>query len=247
MFALTTYYLTLQLTMSLPFFYETKIPQLNAHFTLSEETSKHCIQVLRMKVGDHLQLTNGLGILYQAAIVSEDKKKTVVLIEEAKIVPTPTKKVSIAISLLKTANRFEWFLEKVTEIGVTEIQPIISARTEHHRFRHDRMNAILIAAMLQSQQAWLPVLQEPIAYAALIKKSKHAQKLIAHCEEHSKQFIKDLPTSFDTQILIGPEGDFSLEEIKLALDNHYLPVSLGETRLRAETAGVVAATLLANR
>ena len=233
--------------MSVPFFYESEIPQLHSHFTLSEETSKHCIQVLRMKIGEHLQLTNGLGILYKASIVSEDKKKTVVLIEEAQTIPAPFRKISIAISLLKTANRFEWFLEKATEIGVTEIQPVISSRTEHHRFRHDRMNAILIAAMLQSQQAWLPVLQEPVSYAELIKKSKHAQKLIAHCEEDSKQFIKDLPASNDTQILIGPEGDFSPEEIKLALDNQYLPVSLGDTRLRAETAGVVAATLLANR
>ncbi len=233
--------------MSVPFFYETEIPQLHAHFTLSEETSKHCIQVLRMKIGEQLQLTNGLGILYKAAITSADKKKTIVLIEEAKIIPSPTKKISIAISLLKIANRFEWFLEKATEIGVTEIQPVISSRTEHHRFRHDRMNAILIAAMLQSQQAWLPVLQEPVAYADLIKNAKQYQKLIAHCEEDSKQFIKDLPFSTDTQILIGPEGDFSKEEIKLALDNDYLPVSLGETRLRAETAGVVAATLLVNR
>ena len=233
--------------MSVPFFYETEIAQLHSHFTLSEETSKHCIQVLRMKAGEYLQLTNGLGVLYKASIVSEDKKKTVVMIEEARSMPAPSKKISIAISLLKTANRFEWFLEKATEIGVTEIQPVISARTEHHRFRHDRMNAILIAAMLQSQQAWLPVLQEPVSYADLIKKSNFSQKLIAHCEEDKKQFIKDLPLSGDTQILIGPEGDFSLEEIKLALDNHYLPVSLGETRLRAETAGVVAATLLVNR
>ncbi len=233
--------------MSVPFFYETEIPQLHSHFTLSEETSKHCIQVLRMKVGEYLQLTNGLGILYKATIVSEDKKKTIVLIEEAKTITAHSKKIIIAISLLKTNNRFEWFLEKATEIGVAEIQPIITARTEHHRFRHDRMNAILIAAMLQSQQAWLPVLQEPVSYADLIRKSAHAQKLIAHCEEDSKQFIKDLPLSNDTQILIGPEGDFSKEEIKLALDNHYLPVSLGDTRLRAETAGIVAATLLANR
>ena len=233
--------------MSLPFFFETEIPQLHSHFTLSEETSKHCIQVLRMKAGGYLQLTNGLGVLYKAGIVSEDKKKTVVLIEEATTIPAPSKKISIGISLLKTTTRFEWFLEKATEIGVTEIQPVIASRTEHHRFRHDRMNAILIAAILQSQQAWLPVLQEPVAYADLVKKSTHAQKLIAHCGEDSKQFIRDLAISTDTQILIGPEGDFSLEEIKLALDNHYLPVSLGGTRLRAETAGVVAVTLLANR
>ena len=234
----------LQLNMSLPFFYETQTPQLHSHFTLSEETSKHCTQVLRMKAGASLQLTNGKGILYKASIVSEDKKKTVVLIEESIMVPPPEKKISNAISLLKNASRFEWFLEKATEIGVTEIQPLICQRTEHTRFRQERMHGILIAAMLQSQQAWLPVLHEPVAFKNCVAQSTHQQKLIAHCEEDSKQFIKDLPVAAETRILIGPEGDFSPEEIQLALDNHYIPVSLGETRLRTETAGIVASSLL---
>lgn len=233
--------------MSLSFFYESEIPTTSSHFTLSEETSKHCIQVLRMKAGAQLQLTNGKGSLYKANIVSEDKKKTVVLIEEQTSIPPSNKKISIAISLLKNTSRFEWFLEKATEIGVSEIQPLICDRTEHTRSRHDRMNGILIAAMLQSQQAWLPVLHEPVAYDVFVKQSTYQQKLIAHCEEDKKQFIKDLPTSNETQILIGSEGDFSPEEIKLALENRYLPVSLGETRLRTETAGIVAVTILTNR
>lgn len=233
--------------MSLPFFYEQEIPTTSSHFILSEETSKHCIQVLRMKTGEKLQLTNGKGILYTASIVSEDKKKTVVLIEESTTVTRPSQKISIAISLLKNASRFEWFLEKATEIGVSEIEPLICARTEHTRFRHDRMNGILIAAMLQSQQAWLPVLHEPVAFTDCIQRSAYQQKLIAHCEEDQKQFIKNIPSSINTQILIGPEGDFTPDEIRFAIQNNYLPVSLGETRLRAETAGVVAATLLMNR
>ncbi|MES2004584.1 MAG: RsmE family RNA methyltransferase [Bacteroidota bacterium] len=233
--------------MSLPFFYEQNIPAPSSHFTLSEETSKHCIQVLRMKAGSFLQLTNGEGSLYKASIVSEDKKKTVVLIETQTAAPPSSPKTSIAISLLKNASRFEWFLEKATEIGVTDIQPLISQRTEHTRFRHDRMNGILIAAMLQSQQAWLPVLHEPVSFTDCIIQSKWQQKLVAHCEEEAKQLIKDLPPSIETQILIGPEGDFTPDEIKLALDHHYLPVSLGDTRLRAETAGVVASALLVNK
>lgn len=233
--------------MSLPFFYEQQISGLHSHFTLGEETSKHCIQVLRMKTGEGLQLTDGLGNLYKASLLSEDKKKSVVLIEEHHIVPPPAQKTSIAISLLKNASRFEWFLEKATEIGINEIQPLISQRTEHTRFRTDRMNGILIAAMLQSQQVWLPILNEPVALADCIKQSNWAQKLVAHCEEDAKQLIKDLIPSPETQILIGPEGDFTPEEIRLALDHHYLPVSLGDTRLRAETAGVVAAALLVNR
>ena len=233
--------------MSLPFFYEQQITGLHSHFTLSEETSKHCIQVLRMKTGASLQLTDGLGNLYKASLLSEDKKKSVVLIEEHHIVPPPTQKTSIAISLLKNASRFEWFLEKATEIGVTEIQPLISQRTEHTRFRTERMHGILIAAMLQSQQAWLPILHEPKALADCIKQSNWEQKLVAHCEEDAKQLIKDLRPCTETQILIGPEGDFTPEEIQLALDYQYLPVSLGDTRLRAETAGVVASALLVNR
>lgn len=200
-----------------------------------------------MKTGERLQLTNGRGILYTASIVSEDKKKTVVLIEESKNISQSVKKISVCISLLKNANRFEWFLEKATEIGVSEIQPLICNRTEHTRFRYDRMNGILIAAMLQSQQVWLPVLHEPIPFKNIVQRSAYSQKLIAHCEAEKKQFINNLPNSPEIQILIGPEGDFTPEEIKLALHNHYLPVTLGQTRLRAETAGVVAASLLVNR
>lgn len=233
--------------MSLPFFYEPELPNTSNHFTLGEETSKHCIQVLRMKAGEQLQLTNGKGSLFTASIVSEDKKKTVVLLGKPESVPPPVKKISIAISLLKNASRFEWFLEKATEIGVTAIQPLICNRTEHSRFRHERMNGILIAAMLQSQQVWLPQLHEPVEFRKFIKQSPFQQKLIAHCGDEQKEFIKNLPLANDTQILIGPEGDFTAEEIILALDNHYLPVSLGDTRLRAETAGVVAASLLVNR
>jgi 16S rRNA (uracil1498-N3)-methyltransferase len=229
------------------FFYENNISQGASHFTLSEESSKHCIQVLRIKAGEKLQITDGKGNLYTASIVSEDKKKTVVLIEELKTVPFPNKKISIAISLLKNAARFEWFLEKATEIGVTEIQPLVCDRTEHTRFRFDRLNGILIAAMIQSQQSWLPILHEPVDFSELVANGAYQQKLIAHCEEDTKQSIKDTPVCTDTQILIGPEGDFTPEEIELALSNNYRPVTLGETRLRAETAGVVAATLLMHR
>lgn len=233
--------------MALPFFYEKSIPTTHSHFTVSEETSKHCTQVLRMKPGSLLQLTDGLGNLYKASIISEDKKKTVVLIEEHTVVPPPDKKTCIAIALLKNTSRFEWFLEKATEIGVTEIQPLVTDHTEHTRFRYDRMNGILISAMLQSQQSWLPVLHEPVAFDACVKNSTHQQKLIAHCEDDHKQFIKDLPSSANTQILIGPEGDFSHEEIQAALKAGFTPVSLGDTRLRAETAGMVAAALLVSR
>jgi 16S rRNA (uracil1498-N3)-methyltransferase len=233
--------------MSLPFFYEPQLPVTGAHFTLSEETSRHCTQVLRMKEGEVLQLTDGRGNSCTASIISEDKKKTVVMIQEQSRVPAPEKQTSIAIALLKNNSRFEWFLEKATEIGVTEIQPLITQRTEHTRFRYDRMQGILIAAMLQSQQTWLPVLHEPVEFTDCVTRSTWQLKLVAHCEEDRKELIKELPHSLHTQILIGPEGDFTPEEIRLALDHQFLPVSLGDTRLRAETAGIVASALLVNR
>ena len=234
--------------MAVPFFYEPDLPETGTHFTLSEESARHCIQVLRMKTGEELQITNGKGLLQTASIVSDDKKKTVVMLQKAAHQAPPTKKISIAISLLKNANRFEWFLEKATEIGIFEILPLISKRTEHTRFRADRMKGILTAAMLQSQQTWLPILQTPISFEQLIFAKKNAQTLIAHCEkEEEKRFIRDLPNSSETLILIGPEGDFTSSEIQLAIEKNYVPVSLGGTRLRTETAGVVAATLLMNR
>jgi 16S rRNA (uracil1498-N3)-methyltransferase len=233
--------------MSAPFFYEEGIQAASSHFILSEETSKHCIQVLRMKTGEVLQLTNGQGLLCTATIGSEDKKKAVAIIDRTDQVAKPAKQISIAISLLKNTSRFEWFLEKATEIGITHIRPLICTRTEHTRFKTERMQGILVAAMLQSQQTWLPVLEEPIVFEKYITDSNWQQKLIAHCEDNTRQCIPNLPVSSSAEILIGPEGDFTPAEIESAIRKGYLPVSLGETRLRTETAGIVAATLLANR
>jgi 16S rRNA (uracil1498-N3)-methyltransferase len=232
--------------MQLPYFYEPTINASSNLFTLSEETSKHCIQVLRMKAGEQLQLTDGKGSLFTASIVQADKKHCTVTIHETTQFEAPTLHLSIAISLLKNATRFEWFLEKATEIGVSEIVPLICKRTERQHFRFDRMNNILIAAMLQSRQTFLPKMIEPIAFAELFKIANQATKLIAHCEEDKKTAIKQIDCSNNTQILIGPEGDFTPDEIQSAISQNYQPVTLGNTRLRTETAGVVAASLLMN-
>ena len=230
--------------MALPYFFEPSVSFTSGLFQLSEETSKHCIQVLRMKAGEALELTNGKGGLYTASIAQEDKRHCTVILEKETIVPAPEKKISIAVSLLKNTSRFEWLLEKVTEIGVTEIIPLICARTEQHRFRFDRMQQILVAAMLQSQQSWLPVLHEPVKFTSCVSGAKQTQKLIAHCEENRKTSLADLKTENSTLLLIGPEGDFTSQEITWALDNGFEPVSLGNTRLRTETAGIVGATFL---
>ncbi|MFY7964865.1 MAG: RsmE family RNA methyltransferase [Chitinophagaceae bacterium] len=232
--------------MALPYFYQKNISATNNQLVLTEEASKHCVQVLRMKEGEQLQLTNGIGNLFTAEIIAANKRNTIVKILETSNTQHSTSIICIAISLLKNASRFEWFLEKATEIGITEIIPVISKRTERQHFRFDRMNNILIAAMLQSQQTYLPVLKEPVLFNEIFKSADYQTKLVAHCEEDKKQAIKDIAVNGKTQILIGPEGDFTPEEIALALQNNYQPVTLGNTRLRAETAGVVAAVLLAN-
>jgi 16S rRNA (uracil1498-N3)-methyltransferase len=229
---------------ALPYFFEPTIQQSSTHFELSEVTSKHCVQVLRMRTGESLHLTDGVGNLYTASIVAPDKKKTVVKIESVVHTPAPLKKVCIAIGLLKNTSRFEWFLEKATEMGVTKIVPLICERSERSNLKQERMQGVLVAALIQSKQTWLPILTEPLSVAAFIKEHPAAQQIIAHCEEGNKIELKDATNSNDTSILIGPEGDFTDSEIEAALSANYLPVSLGNTRLRTETAGMVAAALL---
>ncbi len=233
--------------MSVPFFYEPTILKSNQPFVLSEITSKHCVQVLRMKEGALIHLTDGKGKLFEAKIISADKHKSVVVIDKISFKEANPIKISIGISLLKNADRFEWMLEKITEIGISEVFPLICKRTEHQRFRTERMQQILISAMLQSQQCWLPILHEPIQVIKMIDQSTNQQKIIAHCEEGQKRMLYDLPKMADSFILIGPEGDFTPEEISHSLKAQFIPVSLGQTRLRTETAGLVSITLLANR
>lgn len=238
--------------MTLPFFYTESFNAGAKSIILDEDTSRHVIQVLRMKEGEKLNLTDGKGNLITAGITDSHKKHCTVSVEGTRYKVQDTRRVCIAISLLKNASRFEWFLEKATEIGVSEIIPLICERTEKQKFRYDRMKQICISAMLQSQQCWLPVLQEPVKYIEYIKSVKEnvgLNKFIAHCDEGNKQTISQFPNSSLTNslVLIGPEGDFTKEEIVPALQNNFIPVSLGETRLRSETAGVVVATLLCLR
>lgn len=233
--------------MTLPFFFIEEYTPGQQLITLTEDESKHIISVLRMKIGEQMHLTDGKGHLITAEIADDHKKKCIVKILSSVIRHPSTKKVTIAISLLKNNSRLEWFLEKATEIGVTEIIPLLCTRTERQNFRHDRMKNILVSAMLQSQQCWLPVLHEPVKFENLIlRQFDNEIKLIAHCDEGNKQSLTHLQISKSPNhlIAIGPEGDFTSEEIQQALSNQLIPVTLGDTRLRTETAGVVAATLL---
>jgi 16S rRNA (uracil1498-N3)-methyltransferase len=232
--------------MALPFFYKEDLIASSTDVVLDEATSKYMVQVLRMQNGEQLQLTNGKGILFTAEITDNNRKRCTVTVIQKSEIANPKSKICIAISPVKNNTRFEWFLEKVTEIGVTEIIPLVCTRTEKTAFKFERMKGILVSAMLQSQQCWLPVLHVPTKFNELIKSAAHQQKFIAHCTDDVKRSLADLNNEslFSKIILIGPEGDFTADEIDLALQNQFSAVSLGDTRLRTETAGIVAATLL---
>lgn len=233
--------------MNLPFFYISNYTESQRTVTLDEDTSRHVIQVLRMKTGEQLNLTDGMGNLLTGEIINDDKKRCAVSIKSKIKNQKPKRSVTIAISLLKNTNRFEWFLEKATEIGVSEIIPLICERTEKEKFRMDRLQGICISAMLQSQQTWLPVLREPVKYENVeVWKCGNGANYIAHCIDGNKQELahQHISTFPHSLICIGPEGDFTPAEIEQALSGNFIPVSLGNTRLRTETAGVVAATLL---
>jgi 16S rRNA (uracil1498-N3)-methyltransferase len=232
--------------MALPFFYQEQIDPGQTIIPLDGDTSRHIIGVLRMKAGDAVHLADGKGNLLTAEIMEEYKKKCSVRVTGAQFIPPRTRKVTIALSLLKNSHRFEWFLEKATEMGIAEIIPLISDRTERQHFRPERMKNILTSAMLQSQQAWMPALREPAAFGDMLRQLPQQQKFIAHCIETDKKSLAALADkSLDSQvILIGPEGDFTPQEIEQALQQGFIPVTLGDTRLRTETAGVVAAAIL---
>jgi 16S rRNA (uracil1498-N3)-methyltransferase len=233
--------------MSLPFFFQETIDTASKQITLDEDASKHIVQVLRMKAGEELQLTDGRGNVFTTAIIEAHKKHCTVDILRKTTTPPKQKEITIAISLVKNSSRFEWFLEKATEIGISHIVPLICQRTEKQHFRFDRMKGILISAMLQSQQSLLPVLQQPVPFTEFVNKEKSSQKFIAHCEAGMEKQELIAHSSFQQAcMLIGPEGDFTREEIAIALQQGFTPVSLGATRLRTETAGMVAAVLMAN-
>jgi len=211
---------------------------------LDEDTSKHIISVLRMQKGEELLLTNGNGQKATARIIDDNRKRCVVEILSIESEERSQPHVSIAISITKNSSRFEWFLEKATEIGVNEIIPLLSERTAKEKFRYDRMHGILVSAMLQSQQTWIPKLHQPTSFDDVVKQASQGQKFIAHCLPEQKQNLPSVVTHHSSLILIGPEGDFTPKEIEIALKAGFVPVALGNTRLRTETAGMVAATLL---
>jgi 16S rRNA (uracil1498-N3)-methyltransferase len=229
-----------------PYFYFASLAKQVDEFVLDENSSRHIVQVLRMKPGETLRLTDGKGLSALATIRDASKKRCVVNITEKQIHQTPKRHVCIALSLLKNTSRFEWFLEKASELGIDEVIPLKCARTEKQQFRMERMRSILESALIQSQQVWMPVILEPQSFIPWIDQVQADQKMIAHCEPGAKRKLSEVvDPGFSSQlILIGPEGDFSEEEIRLAVEARFIEVELGENRLRSETAALAAAAVL---
>ncbi len=223
-------------------FYNPDIKSSDSAFTFDKEESRHIVKVLRKKEGDKIQITNGSGSLFTSEITfAAEKKCEVKIIEEQVYEPMPYY-LHLAVAPTKMNDRYEWFLEKATEIGISEITPLICEHSERTAFKSDRFEKILHCAMKQSLQFYLPKLNDPVQFNAFVKQERTGQVFIAHCEETDKKLLKtELQPKQRITILIGPEGDFSTKEIALALQQQYVPVSLGNTRLRTETAAIVAA------
>lgn len=222
-------------------FYSSEINETLTTFTFDKEESKHIIKVLRKKEGDILHITNGKGYLFECKInFANEKTCEVSIVKSIYQAPLPYS-IHLAVAPTKMNDRYEWFLEKATEIGITEITPIICEHSERKIIKTERMHKIIISALKQSNQFYLPKLNEPISFKDFVKNHNNQNLYIAHCEEGNKIDLKNAINKNEKYtLLIGPEGDFSLEEIHQAIEKGYSPVSLGNTRLRTETAAIVA-------
>jgi len=222
-------------------FYNININETTENFSFDKEESKHIIKVLRKKDTDILYVTNGLGLLFKTEItLASDSKCTVKIISFEKSAPSKYH-LHLAVAPTKMNDRFEWFLEKATEIGIHEITPIICDRSERKIINNERFDKIILTAMKQCNQLYLPKLNSAMTFKEFVKLKNEGLQLVAHCEETDKKTLKSvLVANENITILIGPEGDFTEKEIEAALENNYIPVSLGNTRLRTETAAIVA-------
>lgn len=222
-------------------FYNPNIVSEQETFSFDKEESRHIVKVLRKKEGDKLFVTNGLGFLFEAEIVlATDHKCQVKMV--AVVLEEPKKyRLHLAVAPTKMNDRYEWFLEKATEIGIDQITPIFCEHSERKHFNHERMEKILISALKQSNQYTLPKLNPAISFKEFMKQKYDGLNFIAHCEETNRKSLKEmLQINTDVTLLIGPEGDFSSQEIEMALKAGYIPVTLGQTRLRTETAAIAA-------
>jgi len=228
-------------------FYNPDITNETKEFSFNKEESRHIVKVLRKTVGDILQITNGNGWLFTAEIIINDIKNCVATITSKTLQPKHNYKLHLAVAPTKMNDRYEWFLEKATEIGIDSITPIICENSERRFVKQERFQKIIQSAMKQSLNCYLPKLNDAIKFQDFIKQDFKDDLYIAHCEIHPelgsgtrKSLKSQLKPQQDISILIGPEGDFSVKEIEIALQHQFIAVTLGTTRLRTETAAIVA-------
>ena len=222
-------------------FYNPNINETTESFSFDKEESKHIIKVMRKKGGDILFVTNGLGFLFKTEIVLGSDIKCTVKIVSIEKSEQPKYHLHLAVAPTKMNDRYEWFLEKATEIGIDEITPIICERSERKEIKTDRSNKIITSAVKQSLKAYHPKLNHQITFKEFIKQAFADVKYIAHCDDFDRQSISlGFISHQNYLILIGPEGDFSPSEIEFALQNGFVPITLGTSRLRTETAALQA-------
>lgn len=210
-------------------------------YTLNEEESKHCVRVLRLTIGDIVNLVDGKGGFYTAEITSDNPKK--VSLSVLKVETEFHKRnhyLHIAVAPTKNIDRIEWFLEKATELGIDEITPVITDRSERRVVKEDRLNKVITSAVKQSIKAYHPKLNDAISFEAFLREPFDGHRLIAHCIDNGeKQYISKLVAPHQKYlILIGPEGDFTPNEVDLALNKGFKALTLGDNRLRTETAAL---------
>ena len=207
-----------------------------------EEESKHIVKVLRMKEGDRFCVTDGNGSLYDAELIDAHPKRAMAELSNQRAgYDIRDFKVSIAIAPTKLNERTEWFLEKTTEIGIDEVKLFSSYHSERRAANVERFKKIVVSAMKQSVKSKMPLVEGMIPFDKLVRQDYEGQKFIAWIDDDVKEQLCDLYKKGENAlVLIGPEGDFSKEEVALAMENGFVPVSLGEARLRTETAAVVA-------
>jgi 16S rRNA (uracil1498-N3)-methyltransferase len=223
------------------------VPKLSTSQILPEEESQHAVKVLRLQVGDDIAVVDGVGGFYNAKITNPHPKHCgFEIIETIEKYGKRDYKLHIAIAPTKNIERLEWFFEKATEMGIDEITPIICRFSERKIIKPERLDKIIVSAAKQSVKAYFPKLNPLCTFDELMKNHQANQKFIAHCYEEDKKLLQtEIKKSSEVLIMIGPEGDFSKEEVQKAMSVGFVPVSLGNSRLRTETAGVVACCTVA--
>ncbi len=217
-------------------------------YTLPEDESKHCIRVLRLTQGSSLHITDGKGNLFCCTVEDPHPKRCRIrVVEHLSEYDKLPYELTMAVAPTKNSDRYEWFLEKATEIGIKEVYPLLTSHSERKVVKHEREQRVITAAMKQSLKAYHPTLHPLTPIAELLKMEFNGDKFIAHCEpsDQKRPLPELIQKGVATMVLVGPEGDFSPEEIAMALENGFREVSLGTQRLRTETAAVVATTMVA--